>query len=452
MANEYAERASQYNAAGTAFSVAIIQAPTPAGTVDGVRVYDSSTHTYNNYILGAGLSLAAGALALSPSLVELANMSVLAPNEAIRTDGSGNYVAETPSNFLTWLGGVHISGSYNDPAWITGLSWAKISGAPTIPAAQVQTDWSAVSGLGAILNKPTLSTVATTGAYSDLSGLPTLFNGTFTDLTAKPTTLLGYGITDAYPLSGNPSGFITSSALSGYATTSSVASGYYPLAGNPSSFLTSINSGMVIAALGMTPVNQSGARGSITLTTTGTSGNASYNSTSGVLNVPNYANSVGTVTSIGISSTTLTVSGSPITASGEITVNIPASSFNNAPGRALVTVAAAANGFQISSTRGAMVSYSQTIISTATIAGNASGYVLLEICPTNSAVAANWIAISRVANGQAVSLAVVLQSVSTGGGVVSGMVPASYYCRIRSVTTSGSPSYTTNEQQEVLVS
>lgn len=33
---------------------------------------------------------------------------------------------------------------------------------------------------------------------------------TFASITSKPTTLLGYGITDAYPLVGNPSGFLTS--------------------------------------------------------------------------------------------------------------------------------------------------------------------------------------------------------------------------------------------------
>jgi hypothetical protein len=37
----------------------------------------------------------------------------------------------------------------------------------------------------------------------------------------------------------NPSGFITSSALTGYATESWVTAGYYPLTGNPSGFLTS---------------------------------------------------------------------------------------------------------------------------------------------------------------------------------------------------------------------
>lgn len=41
-----------------------------------------------------------------------------------------------------------------------------------------------------------------------------------------------------YPLT-NPSGYITSSALSGYATESWVTAGFYPLSGNPSGFLTS---------------------------------------------------------------------------------------------------------------------------------------------------------------------------------------------------------------------
>lgn len=50
----------------------------------------------------------------------------------------------------------------------------KIKLLSTIPAAQVNSDWDAVSGVAQILNKPTLATVATTGAYSDLSGTPTI--------------------------------------------------------------------------------------------------------------------------------------------------------------------------------------------------------------------------------------------------------------------------------------
>jgi len=84
---------------------------------------------------------------------------------------------------------------------------------PTIPAAQVNSDWNATSGIAQISNKPTLATVATTGQYSDLSGLPsipsaqiqsdwnvsntssidfiknkpTIFSGAYGDLTGKPS-------------------------------------------------------------------------------------------------------------------------------------------------------------------------------------------------------------------------------------------------------------------------
>ena len=44
----------------------------------------------------------------------------------------------------------------------------------TVPAAQQNADWNATSGITQILNRPNLATVATTGAYSDLSGTPTI--------------------------------------------------------------------------------------------------------------------------------------------------------------------------------------------------------------------------------------------------------------------------------------
>jgi hypothetical protein len=55
---------------------------------------------------------------------------------------------------------------------------------------------------GDILGKPTFATVATTGAYADLTGIPSTFtpsthNQAWSTITATPTTLSGYGITDA---------------------------------------------------------------------------------------------------------------------------------------------------------------------------------------------------------------------------------------------------------------
>ena len=90
------------------------------------------------------------------------------------------------------LSTVATSGSYDD-----------LSNKPTIPAAQVNSDWNASSGVAKILNKPTLATVATSGSYADLTNKPTI-----------PTT--------TNELTNN-SGFITSAALSGYATTSDVS-------------------------------------------------------------------------------------------------------------------------------------------------------------------------------------------------------------------------------------
>jgi len=99
---------------------------------------------------------------------------------------------------------VATSGSYNDltnkPSLFSG-SYNDLTNRPTIPAGQVQTDWNAVSGMGEILNKPSLSTVATSGAYADLTGKPSLFSGAYADLTGLPTLFSG-----AYAdLTGKPS-------------------------------------------------------------------------------------------------------------------------------------------------------------------------------------------------------------------------------------------------------
>lgn len=176
----------------------------------------------------------------------------------------------------------------------------------------------------------------------------------FTDITGLPTTLSGYGITDAYPLSGNPSGF-----------------------------LTSINSGQVISALGYTPVTNArtitinGTIQDLTANRSWTVGDllssGSYSNPSWITSLANtkisYSGTTsqyvrgdgslasfpsipsaqvqsdwsqsnssavdfiknkptinsGTVTSVGLSSTDLTISNSPVTSSGTITVNLPAS-------------------------------------------------------------------------------------------------------------------------------
>ena len=122
-----------------------------------------------------------------------------------------------------------LSGSYVNPTWITSLPYSKITGAPTIPASQVNTDWNSVTGVSQLLNKPILSTVATSGSYVDLSNKP-----------AIPT--------DNNQLT-NGSGYITATSTNILTNKSGNISQWT----NNSGYLTSITSGQVTTALGFTP-------------------------------------------------------------------------------------------------------------------------------------------------------------------------------------------------------
>lgn len=182
--------------------------------------------------------------------------------------------------------------------------------------------------------------------------------------------------------------------------------------------------------------------------------------------------SPGTVTSVGITSSDFSISGSPVTASGNITANLNTSgvtagiynvltvnskgivtsgsnyTFNNAPSRSIVTTAAAANGWQISASTPAFVTYSVTISTTVSLSGNAVGYVVLEVAATNSTTASDWKEIGRVSSGQSGTLVIGLTLNQTGGGSLYGVVPMGWYTRLRSVNTSGTPTYTLNSGQE----
>lgn len=80
---------------------------------------------------------------------------------------------------------------------------------------------------------------------------------------------------------------------------------------------------------------------------------------------------------------------------------------------------------QIHATRNCIVSYPVSISVTSTLLGTNSGSVFLEISPDNSA----WTGIAQVGN----SVAGVV-STTIGTHVLTGMVPANYYRRLRTAT------------------
>jgi hypothetical protein len=286
----------------------------------------------------------------------------------------------------------------------------------------------------------------------------------------------------------NDSGYITSSALSPYLTSSLAASTYATqstvttgLAGkfnNPAgttaqylrgdgttaTFPTNVSSFTNDSAY----INQAGARGSITLTTTGTSGAATYNSTTGVLNVPNYAPGTGTVTSVsagtGLSGGTFTTSGTismPNTGTpgtyNTVTTDVQGRvtggttfAINDTPGRSLVTTTSS-TGYQISSTRIAFACYEGSFATTSTIGGPASATVFLETADTNSTTPGDWTTKASQTYTNNITLAVVLNQVQSNNWSMCRYIPAGKYVRLRSGAITGTASVSLNAtQQETL--
>ncbi len=298
-----------------------------------------------------------------------------------------------------------------------------------IPAAQIQSDWnqSNTSALDYIKNKPTIPSVnypvvsvnGKTGAVvltnTDVGAAATSHTHSFADITGKPTTLSGYGIADAVSQSS------LTTTLNGY-------------------------------------VNQAGARSAVSLTTTGTSGAATYNSTTGVLNIPNYAVSTGTVTSVtagtGLSGGTITTSGTismpNVGTAGSYNGTITTDAQGRVTGgtnRSFTSPARSLNtAFQISATQDAQVSYAVDITVAALILAGTSGRVYLEYA-TDS--------------GFTTGVTTVTSAISSTGGVLnitnvntanlSGVIPAGRYVRLRTANVAGTPTYSFQSAQEVLL-
>lgn len=149
-------------------------------------------------------------------------------------------------------------------------------------------------------NKPNFSNVAFSGTYADLNGKPALFDGNYNSLTNKPVLFDGnYNSLSNRPtlFSGNYNDLTNKPSIPAAQVNSdwSATSGVAQILNKPTiptntnqltngaGFITGITGAQVSTALGYTPIDSAGARNSISLTTTGTSGSATYNASTGVL-------------------------------------------------------------------------------------------------------------------------------------------------------------------------
>ena len=106
--------------------------------------------------------------------------------------------------------------------------------------------------------------------------------------------------------------------------------------------------------------------------------------------------------------------------------------------------------FQISDTQDSLVNYSVDISVTATLQGGQTGTVFLEIA-TDLEFTENVQELCRFVNGNSASLDNAINFSQNITGILSGYVPAGYYCRLRKDNTFGAPAFNFRSGQEVFI-
>ncbi len=119
--------------------------------------------------------------------------------------------------------------------------------------------------------------------------------------------------------------------------------------------------------------------------------------------------------------------------------SVPTRTFTN-PARTLNTA------FQISATQDAQVVYTVDISVTSLLLAGQSGRVILEYAD-NVGMTANVVTVSSSPN----ATGGVLNVTNLGSGNVTGVIPAGKYVRVRTQNVTGTPTFTLQSTQEVLL-
>lgn len=106
--------------------------------------------------------------------------------------------------------------------------------------------------------------------------------------------------------------------------------------------------------------------------------------------------------------------------------------------------------FQVSATRNCQVSYSVDISCTSTLLGGGSGTVILEMA-TNSGFTTGVQTLAQFTNSNAVALAIAITVTQINTACLTGYIPAGNYVRLRTVNNTGTPIYTYQIGQEILL-
>lgn len=105
--------------------------------------------------------------------------------------------------------------------------------------------------------------------------------------------------------------------------------------------------------------------------------------------------------------------------------------------------------YLVSSTRGSFVSYSVDVAATLSLLTGQFGTVIVEYSD-DSGCSTNTLVVGSSANGNTGTLTIGLNLTQTSTATISGFVPANKYLKIRTVNTTGTPTFTYRAGQETL--
>lgn len=108
------------------------------------------------------------------------------------------------------------------------------------------------------------------------------------------------------------------------------------------------------------------------------------------------------------------------------------------------------SAYQISTTQDAFVAYTVDVAATLSLSGGQSGQVVLEIA-TNSGFTTGVQTVQSAINGNTGTLTIGLNMTTTSSATLTGYVPKGMYARLRTVNTTGTPTFTYRTGQETLM-
>lgn len=132
--------------------------------------------------------------------------------------------------------------------------------------------------------------------------------------------------------------------------------------------------------------------------------------------------------------------------------NTASSTFiKNKPSMVFATTSRSLNtAFQVSATRAAFVSYTVDVASTLSLLAGETGTVVLEYAD-DSGFTTNVKTVQSVVSGNAGTLTLGLGLTQTTSASLTGIIPAGKYVRIRTINTTGTPTFTYRAEQEVFM-